>query len=381
MAIQRSGRNCFAYVDEAGGNSLPHEGDYNRDYYCICGIIVDEAEKYNAEMKAATIVSKHARTGELKSSKIGNNTDRRIRVLKDIRSAGFFFYALVVDKTKIYRDSGLRWSSSNYKFLHNMFYSRLRRGYFGIEVLADQFGGRGFMESFKKFMQSKSPLFDKYSFLPSPEVPLLQISDVIAGTLRRVFLQKEDRSLLELAGYPSCPIEIWPPNVSEFNQLANNNEESYFDLIIRDHCLSQSRSFVEANIFSDDCSKRIQGQVVRYLLSHYYSHPEEYVYRSEIVKSINESENIDLSEQQLSTNVLAPIREAGIIICSTDKGVKIPYCKADISEWIQRVNSQVVPYLGRLEIARNDILKATGGKLDIIEPEKYLDLARYLKRY
>jgi hypothetical protein len=77
--------------------------------------------------------------------------------------------------------------------------------------------------------------------------------------------------------------------------------------------------------------------------------------------------------------VLAPARDAGVILASTDEGVKIPFRVKDLRDWIGRANGQVVPYLQRIEEARNKLLIASHNDYDIIDPELFPDLAKYLR--
>lgn len=366
------------FVDEAGATDLPSIGDTAPDYYVICGVLLANYNLGKAKKTAAQIVRKHAGTGELKSKKIGSNITRRKKVLTDIVKSDFPFYCLVINKERIWKDSGLRWRPSFYKFLHQMFYSQIRRAFFGIQVMADQYGRSEFMESFRKYIKNRASLFDSFNFAPSREVPLLQIADILAGSLRRVFLNEDPADILDLLGYPSVPIEEWPPMSSSLFKEWNNRSRDTNQLVAS-LALKSVRNFVENKIGSTDARLGLQAETIRYLLSRFNQNPEEYVHRAELIEHLHQQTGIMLNEQVLSSTILAVARDEGVFLSSTDKGVKIPYCEQDITDWIDRVNSQIVPYLRRIEDARRDLLIASHNQYDIVDPKVYPELSRYLK--
>lgn len=370
-------RTEYAFVDEAGGTELPPTDQESLDYYVICGILQGDHRLSEAKSNAFRIVRSHVGSGELKSSNIGSNKSRRKTILMDIAQGNFPFYCLVVDKIRIWKDSGLRWRSSFYKFLHKMFYTRIRRTSFGIKVVADQYGSSEFMESFKRYIEDRNSLFDRFNFASSSDEPLLQIADMIAGTVRRVFLGQESPDLLNILGYPSIPIEEWPPMSSSIREADINGANEFGELVPR-LALDSARRFVEEYIGSADQEKHMQAQAIRYLLYRFNQNPEDYVYRAEIIEHLEQETGFTLSEQVLSSTVLAAARDDDVFLSSTDKGVKIPYRTQDIRDWIDRVNSQVVPYLRRIEDARRQILIASKNQYDIIDSDAYPELFRYL---
>ena len=358
---------------------MSSEESTNISYYVICGLLIPDSKIEEATEMAATIVQKHAPGGELKSSQIGNNTGRREKILFDVAKYNFSPYCLVINKSRIWKDSGLRWKPSSYKFLHKLFYGRLKKAHIGIQVLADQYGRSEFMLSFQEYIKNESSLFDTFNFSPSPEVPLLQIADVVAGSVRRVFENLEAETMLEILGYPSIPIEEWPP-LSERAPLRDTLPSTDYDRTILSLALSKSLEFVEQYLCSDDERDLILAEAIRYLLFRFNTNPTEYVYRAEIIRHIADSTGNIISETYLSTYVLAVARDYGVLIASTGTGVKIPSGVSDLQDWIDRTNSQVVPYLKRIESARNAILMASHNQHDIVASASYPDLAQYIKR-
>ena len=368
----------YVFVDESGDTNLPSE-DCEDSYYVICGLIVPGRNLDIIKKHAQTIVDKHAPGGELKSSQVGSNSNRRLKIIKDIAQFNFSPYCLVINKSRIFKDSGLKWKQSSYKFLHNMFYSRIRKSHYGIEVLSDRYGRSEFMLSFQEYMRKRSSLFDNFSFSPSTEEPLLQIADVIGGTIRRVFEGKDHISLIEALGYPSLPIEEWPPQSSSLGKKHNLPPKEH-DKVVLLLAIAKAREFVEKYITSKEQIDRIKAETIRYLLNRFNVDPTEYVYRYEIIQHLNLVHNMKISPEFLSSDILATARDEGVLIASTSTGVKIPFNSSDLHDWINRANSQIVPYLKRLEIARTTILIASHNEFDIVNPVEYPNLTEYLKK-
>lgn len=363
------------FVDESGGTDLPNEESGVGDYYVIAGVIIPADSHAELTRAAEQIVSEHAGTGELKSSSIGGNTDRRRRVLQDIARHKFAFYSLVVNKARIWRDSGLQWRPSFYKFLHRMFYAQIKRAFLEVEILADQHGRSAFMESFKTYISDLGSLFDTFEFASSRANPPLQLADVIAGTIRRVYTGEESREILEILGHPRLPVEEWPPRASWDNDLI---ETSQFDEAIRGISLRAARSYVESHIGSDDIDDQLRAHAFRYLLIRFEEDPQEYVLRSEVLEYLRSVTRQNMTETTLTSKVFADARDSGVIIASTDAGVKIPYDASDLREWMARTESQVAPYLRRVEEARRIILLASHNQHDIAAATSFPALSRYL---
>lgn len=365
------------YVDESGTTDLASD-QTDADFYVIVALLIPETDLEKYRESAQNIVTKHVVAGELKSSSIGKNVNRRTKILIDIRDYDFKYYCLVVNKSSIYRDSGLRYKTVFYKFLHRMFYSRIKRSFMGINITIDQYGSSDFMKSFKTYLFDFNNLFNTVEFYPSADIPLLQISDFISGTVRRIYQNLDPVELLKIINYPSVPIEEWPPNFSKEIDLSGLSNEDKYDEFIRKTSIDGAKTFIQDNLGNENSELNEQALTLRYLLFRYFENTEEYVFRIEIAKYLTLVTDSTFSEHNVSSKLIAKIRDANVILVSTDKGIKIPNSHKDILSWIGRVDSQVVPYLMRVEHARNEFLIASKNEFDIINEEIFPSLSRYL---
>jgi hypothetical protein len=364
------------YVDESGSPHLAEESQDAQDHYVICAIVA-EGEKHLSKINSAEkIVNRHACTGELKSSNIGSASSRRKQILTDIFNEKLNAFCLVIDKKRVWRDSGLRFKPSFYKFLHRMFYNRLKSSSLEISVYADEYGHSEFMASFEKYISSETSLLECFQFLRSQETPLIQIADVIAGSVRRIFEGKDHASLMPDHGHKSLVIEEWPPREAAQDELLATQD---VDLVVRSISLRNARLYVEKMMLSDDSESILRANAIRYLLWRFEMNPTEYIHRQEIVDHIYGICSTTLNPAQLTTRVFADARDNNVIIASSDGGVKIPFAADDLRRWMSRTESQVAPYLRRAGKARNTILIASDHRHDIASEDAFPELSRYLR--
>ena len=365
----------YIFVDESGNTHLPETPDNGHDYYVIAGLLVPSIGLSTSLTAAQEIVVRHAGNGELKSSNIGNNSDRRRRILREIGAANFRYYCLVVDKNRIWRDSGLRWKPSFYKFLHRMFYGRIKGAFLEMQIIADQYGRTEFMDSFKTYIGQMGSLFETFTFESSETNPFLQLADVVAGSVRRVYSGEDQADIFATVGNTRIPIEEWPPKDAWGEQPP---EQSQYDEAIRGISLRAVRDYIERNLGSDDEDALLRAHTFRYLLFRFEEDPQQYVYRSEIISYLRAVTRTEMSEQSLTTKIIADARDSDVIIASTDAGIKIPYDAQDLSNWMSRVESQVAPYLRRVEKARQLIWLASNQQHDIATANRFPALSKYL---
>jgi hypothetical protein len=366
----------YVYADESGNPHLAEEAQGSNDHYVICAIVVEE-EHLNTRINSSRgIVYSHAGAGELKSSNIGSAFNRRKQILIDVFKEEINACCLVVDKRRIWNDSGLRFKPSCYKFLHRMFYRRLKSSSLEISVYADEYGRSEYMESFERYISSETSLLEKFCFVGSHETPLIQIADVIAGSIGRIYDGIDDKSLIPEQGHHRLVIEEWPPQEATQDQLEILHD---VDLAIRSIALRNARVYVEKMMLSDEPENNLRADAIRYLLWRFEMNPDEYIQRQEIVDYLYETSGATLNPSQLTSRVFADARDSDVIIASSDGGVKIPYSAVDLRRWMARIESQVAPYLRRAGKARNTILIASDSRHDIASESAFPELSRYLR--
>ena len=377
----------IAYIDESGNHDLDTAKAGASSYFIVCAIIVDAERNEKFVTEADKVRSRHFQSSEMKSSKVRakDNHKRRIKILDDILSLDFNFYALAVDKREIYKDSGLQYKKSFVKNLNGKVYGSLFQHYADIRVLADETGDEEFSKSMRVYVENNHvpDLFFESSFelVSSSDYVGVQIADFIAGTLAQVYEGKSGVALrekyLELINSRSVGVDEWPIRFSP--KLNADTHLDQFDQVIMEYAFNQAALFLEKNRNNYDDERKMQVCTLDFLLfQSHWNNARDYVPTHAIMSHLRESGYGKVSEQILRSRVIAKLRDADVLIASSTKGYKIPREFKDMYDFAVKVDSQVVPQLRRLNKARKSILMATSNELDILKGPDFPNLMAFI---
>jgi hypothetical protein len=376
-----------AFIDEHGDPSLDVHKEGVSNLFIVSAVIVDDISIKELEICADEIRKRHFQSGEMKSSKVGKNDDRRIRILKDIAKLNFHFYSLVVDKKEIWKDSGLRHKKSFLKFINGQLYKKLYRTFPDLRAVADEHGHSEFMVSFEAYIKKNHipDLFYRaeFNFESSQKQPLIQLADFISGTIARVYDHDKKSDLTEkfiqIIKDQALLIEEWPPKFEAFKDEIKRSSDTDSDRTVREQSLIQAKLFLERNGDSLDFERNLQVSLLKFLLFQYkFINSENYITTNTLLAHLHESNFGDISEHTLRSKIIAPLRDDGVIIASSTKGYKIPVSMSDITDFVNRTNGIILPMLNRLNTARNQILMASKNNIDIVEQQQFKKLKSFL---
>ncbi len=349
------------FIDESGGTTI----NSLERFYVITAIIIED----HLEDAISKIVSEYwsslSSKNPVKSSSVGKNVRRRKKILSHINRImnryHFNYYCMIIDKSSIPINSPLNYKEVFYKNPHRQFYSKLLQNLYEYDVVIDQYGDELFMENSTKYFERELDCFKSHIFDSVENYSILHLSDFIAGSYRRCFEGKDNKDAIEIIGFPDIPFSVWPPVFLSKYQLSGNKE---IDEQIASITLEAIQDFIENN--SEIESESIQQQliVLNHLLYEFYKNPNHSVFRNQIVEVLADN-GFYISEQTLSNSILSTLRSKGIILMSTDSGVKIPVNIGDINEWLHRAESQTIPYLKKVLLARDKIQLKAG--IDILD--------------
>ena len=100
----------YVYVDESGNPNLDLNKTGVSRFYVVAAVLADAHRKDDLIQKVDYIRTSYFGKGEIKSSGVGNNLERRRRILSDLVATGIRFCALVTDKSQIDPTSGLQYN-------------------------------------------------------------------------------------------------------------------------------------------------------------------------------------------------------------------------------------------------------------------------------
>mgnify|MGYP001343427301 CR=1 FL=1 len=374
----------YAFIDESGDPSLEIEKDGVSSYYVIGAILISGDDNLAlCRQLAETVRQTNFGEGEIKSSSVGKNIKRRRVILNDLSKLPLVFYAFIIDKQNIYKDSGLKFKKSYIKYSHGRLYKRLYKSFSSLHVVADEHGHPEFMESFKLYLKKnyQRNLFDHedFSFANSTSEILLQIADFLSGSVQRIFSGKDPRDVFNEFSAITIMLEKWPPSADSLGFMEGLETSEKFDNIVAEQGIMHARSFIDAPSSVDNEEIESQVETVRYLLYKYELNPYGYVSTKEILNHLNQTREAELKEHRFRSHVIARLRNNGVIIASGSNGYKLPNCSTDMDTFVSLVNTQTIPYLKRLSYARRQLILATKGGYEIIPKEKYPDLLKCIE--
>ncbi len=376
--------HCF--VDEYGDTSISIEKDGVSAFFIITIIFITEGDLATKEKAAELIRSQYFQAGEVKSSKIGGNDERRIKLLNSLNEIGFRTFSLAIDKRELYKNSGLAWKRSFFKYLHRLLYERVYRIFENLDVTADEHGSEEFMEGFKAYLDRVIPpnLFSTqtFRFAKSTDVVLLQVADIISGSMARCLdpdkLSPRHQEILQLLTKCSIGIDVWPPqSIPEPEASLEVSQPNYLNLHIRRHCIRQARIFLgkmRADSAADE-NVRLQVETLSYLLFHaQFVSDKAFVPTKKILDHLKANAQLDVTQHQLRSNVISKLRDASVIIANGPRGYKIPVNDSDIESFVSHANSIILPMLARLNRAREELKMASLGEVDILSNPEFANL-------
>ncbi|MFA6283430.1 MAG: DUF3800 domain-containing protein [Desulfurivibrionaceae bacterium] len=376
--------NEHVFIDESGDPSLAIDKEGVSEYYVVGAVLISgDTNLAKCRKEAEIIRQNYFGKGEIKSSAVGRKIEKRKKILSDLSRLPLRFYAVIIDKKNVYQDSGLKFKKSYIKYIHGRLYKRLYKTFTNLHIVADEHGHAEFMDSFKLYLEKnyQKNLFDKedFSFSKSNEEILLQVVDLFTGSVQRIFSEKDSREVFNEFSSITIMLEKWPPSAASLDYMEGLTTEERFDNIVAQQGIMQARSFIDSALQEEDEEVESQVETIRYLLYKYELNPYEYVSTKEILNHLNQKRDEELKEHRFRSHVIARLRSSGVIIASGSNGYKLPNCSKDMDTFVSLVNTQTIPYIKRLAVARRHLMFATRGDYEIIPKEKYPELLRCIE--
>jgi len=299
-----------AFVDETGDNGLDMDKLGASNLFICTAIIVDKNQFYIVNEEMKKISNEEFSGGEIKNNKIRKNHKRRIKILERICQFSFGYYALIINK----------------------------------------------------------------KFAKASETPLLQLADLITGTLawcydheKQCDVKKEYRKILQPK---QIAITGWPLKTTF--QLVNNLNND-FDYIINETCINKVLQFIKEYEKSYDEKRKMQVAVIRHLLflKTYEDNDIISIHADDLIKHLIGLGFSKLQKQDFSSRIIGKLRDAGIVIAGDNNGYRLATNMNDIDSYINHDITIIKPMIARLIKARESIKLSTTNKYDFLDNQNY----------
>jgi len=367
------------FIDETGVENLLTDIDGSSTHYVATAVIISPKQADAILSALEEISRKYFGGGQIKSSSVAGNDGRRMRVLARLAEIDFKFYALACDKDELRSRNwpGYHFRHSFRKNIHGKLYRFLYRAFPDLHIIAHQYGRKEFEESFREYVSKyhKCPLYAQrdVEFVPGPN-RFVQLADFVGGTVSRCV----DRKLLSTRASDfrlmlkpkEILIDQWPPCPHRLHIDVPVTSEH--DAIVEQQAINAAREFLFKNENRQERDIVNRMMCVRLLLGDYlFFTPDRFVSGAELVDRLIELGCTDVTMDYLRTSIIAGLRDSDVLIASNNTGYKIPICVADVIEFVNKINVNVVPMLKRVDRCRRRIKLATAGDLDILDGPEY----------
>lgn len=377
--------NQQAFIDEFGNSDLNISQTGATSHFIVSAVIVNRIRVAEVEAQVEPIRKKYFQTGPIKSSNVAGNIRRRKRILKDLAATDIHVYALVVDKSRLY-SNGFTYKPSFYKYLHRIVDRELSIAFPRLAISTDEYGSKEFMSGFVEYLRRTHPpdLFNQYEFgfVKSRSILMIQVADFICGSIARYYEKSMKSSasqeIMELLKPIMLSIREWPLPTRPRNIDSLTDITSEQDRIIANQGFGLAYDFIE-NHKPDNGPIRDQLNCLKYLLFHYfYIDARSYVPTFDIIRNIQHFTNQSISRYYFRSQVIAKLRDAGVLISSSPKGYKIPCRLIDIYDFVDHSATIITPMIERVRLCREKIILSTKGIIDVLDKPEYVVLKQYL---
>lgn len=371
-----------AYIDESGNHDLETSKSGASNLFVCVAVLLDGNQDQLVERKMQSVSNDFFSGSEVKSSGIRSKHNRRIEILEEVCKTHFGYYALVINKSQIFKESGLKHKRSFYKFLNNMLYARLLRSGVNLRIVADEIGGKQFMDSFLPYLKKKGKpdLFTDYThrFASSKLTPQVQLADLIAGTLAWCFDESKGsaptKQFRDLLKPKEIGIASWPQHYTGFVGVLDDGEENERDAHVQECSINRAYRFIDEYEEDPDDKRRMQVSALRQLV-HLRVLEEETpagtIISDRLIHHLKR-EGFDIaSRHQLSSQVIGPLRDCGILIAGGSDGYRLVCTVSDINRYLLHNACIMGPMISRLRTARESVKHDTANQYDILDADEF----------
>lgn len=361
-------RDVIVYFDESGDPSLEFNKSGVSSYYVISAVVIDKNDEQQLIDGVKKIQNQFFSGSEIKSKNVGPDIKRRASILQAMSEIPFNSFTICIDKNKVSKDGGLIYKRPFIKFMNGLIYRKIFRTFPVVDIYCDQQGWPDFKESFKKYLETNHipDIFTAGSItlVDSALCHGVQVADFIAGSVHHYFNDRNE-DLWKLFYNKSMGVDLWPKyreaSIQDLSVITDH------DGIVEEYCINQATIFMQEYLDSTDEIRHYQVLALEYLMQqHYEMLDEPFSYTSEIMQAIGYPTS-DSSDYSFRSKVIGGLRDEGVIIASSSRGLKIPTSVKDLTGFVDETIKKIFPMLHRLQAARTQIKLATLNKLDIME--------------
>jgi len=201
------------FIDESGdtGRKLDHGSSR---LFVVAMVVFEEKEEAVACDQRITLLKRELRMPErfeFKFNRLGRKD--RENFLKVVLPYSFFYFGVVINKDprKLYGE-GFFVKESFYKYACSLVFQNARPYLKDAIIVIDGSGSRGFKRQLQSYLKKKTGgLIKKVKLQSSHSNNLIQLADMVVGSVHRSFGKKQDKDVYrKVIKAREIKVQVWP---------------------------------------------------------------------------------------------------------------------------------------------------------------------------
>ncbi|GGW49904.1 DUF3800 domain-containing protein [Arenibacter certesii] len=347
----------YIYGDEFGTSSMNLQAQNEVSHFVYSAIVVSESNLDKA-YEVRDYISKNFFQGQRIRSKSRaiKNIDKRLKALQYLsNNLDFKIYTVIVDKSKI-KSEGLQIKEIFYKYFQKIFTSNIISDYQIFEIYVDELISEQYKNEMYAYLNNRlsiQSLFSNYRMVDDKNEVLVQLADLVAGSLGRVFAHshyvKEASEIVDVLIGKMTPPEYFPYRYQV--PVKTKSIDSSSELVTR-FVIQDAMNYINQRPKAD-----AKIDLLKFLYFCFKIDPNQFVDVHSIQGSLSRLHR-NITVEQIRV-LIRDLRYDGILVVTAAgrSGYKLAKNESDISAYFNHYLNYVKPMLRKMEVANNKLKK------------------------
>lgn len=206
----------LVFMDESGDSGMRGKPG-SSPHFVVTGVLFEDHEEANQceyRIQELRETKRLPPNFEFHFNSCSNNL--RTAFLQAVRSSGFFYHSIVLNKAKLWGE-GFQYKNSFYKYTTGLVFENMKPQLSNSIVVLDKCGNQEFRSELAKYLKRRinendgQRLIKKVKMQRSDGNDLLQLADMVCGAVARSCSDKTDRwRFRRLIRHRELRVQIWP---------------------------------------------------------------------------------------------------------------------------------------------------------------------------
>ncbi|MGB5981423.1 MAG: DUF3800 domain-containing protein [Nonlabens sp.] len=368
----------YIYGDEFGTSSMNLQAENEVSHFVYSAIVVSEKNLRKAYEVRDHISNNYFQGQRIRSkSRAMSKIKKRLKALEYLsNNLDFKIYTVVVDKSKI-KSKGLQIKEVFYKYFQKIFASNIISDYQVFEIYVDELISEDYKQEMYSYLNknlSIQSLFSNYKMVDDKDEVLVQLADLVAGSLGRVFAHshyvKEATDIVDVLIGKMTPPEYFPYRYQVPTISKTTNRTS---ILVTRFVINDVIQYINQNSKLDP-----KVDLLKFLYFCFRINPNQLVDVHSIQGSLARLHK-NITVEQIRT-LIRDLRYDGILVVTAAgrSGYKLAKDENDISAYFNHYLNYVKPMLRKMEVASNKLKKLDVDN-HLMDSQKFLLLKQLIR--